>query len=40
MSLTSAARGSLALSLEQWNAYETAHPDTFASMYQFWLRKP
>jgi len=30
----------LALSLEQWDAYETAHPDTFASMYQFWLRKP
>lgn len=30
----------LALSLEQWDAYETAHPDTFASMYQFWIRKP
>jgi Flp pilus assembly protein TadD/SAM-dependent methyltransferase len=30
----------LALSLEQWDAYETANPDTFASMYQFWIRKP
>jgi len=30
----------LALSLEQWDAYETANPDAFASMYQFWLRKP
>jgi tetratricopeptide (TPR) repeat protein/SAM-dependent methyltransferase len=32
--------GPLALSLEQWDAYETANPDTFASMYQFWIRKP
>ena len=30
----------VALSLEQWDAYETANPDTFASMYQFWIRKP
>ena len=30
----------MALSLEQWDAYETANPDTFASMYQFWIRKP
>lgn len=30
----------LALSLEQWDAYETANPGTFASMYQFWIRKP
>jgi tetratricopeptide (TPR) repeat protein/SAM-dependent methyltransferase len=30
----------LALSLEQWDAYETANPDTFVSMYQFWIRKP
>jgi Flp pilus assembly protein TadD/SAM-dependent methyltransferase len=26
--------------LEQWDAYETANPDTFASMYEFWIRKP
>jgi Flp pilus assembly protein TadD/SAM-dependent methyltransferase len=30
----------MALALEQWDAYETANPDTFASMYQFWIRKP
>lgn len=30
----------MALTLEQWDAYETANPDTFASMYQFWIRKP
>jgi Flp pilus assembly protein TadD/SAM-dependent methyltransferase len=30
----------LAMSLEEWDAYETANPDTFASMYQFWIRKP
>ena len=30
----------MALTLEQWDAYEAAHPDTFASMYQFWVRKP
>ena len=28
------------MSLEQWDAYETAHPDSFMSMYQFWIRKP
>jgi tetratricopeptide (TPR) repeat protein/SAM-dependent methyltransferase len=30
----------MAMSLEEWDAYETANPDTFASMYQFWVRKP
>jgi tetratricopeptide (TPR) repeat protein/SAM-dependent methyltransferase len=30
----------LAMSLEEWDAYESANPDTFASMYQFWIRKP
>jgi tetratricopeptide (TPR) repeat protein/SAM-dependent methyltransferase len=30
----------LAMTLEQWDAYETAHPHTFASMYQFWIRRP
>ena len=30
----------VAMSLEQWDAYETANPDTFASMYQFWIRNP
>ena len=30
----------LSMSLEEWDAYETANPDTFASMYQFWIRKP
>jgi Flp pilus assembly protein TadD/SAM-dependent methyltransferase len=29
----------IALSLEEWDAYETAHPQTFESMYQFWVRK-
>jgi SAM-dependent methyltransferase len=29
----------IALSLEAWDAYETAHPQTFESMYQFWIRK-
>lgn len=24
----------------QWEAHEAAHPETFASMYQFWVRKP
>ena len=28
------------MSLEEWDEYETANPDTFASMYQFWVRKP
>jgi Flp pilus assembly protein TadD/SAM-dependent methyltransferase len=26
-------------SLENWDAFEQAHPDTFASMYQFWIRR-
>ena len=30
----------IAMSLEEWDAYESANPDTFASMYQFWIRKP
>jgi SAM-dependent methyltransferase len=30
----------MAMSLEEWDACETANPDTFASMYQFWVRKP
>lgn len=30
----------MALSFEQWEAYEAADPQTFASMYQFWIRKP
>jgi SAM-dependent methyltransferase len=29
----------LAMSLDEWQAYEAAAPDTFASMYQFWIRK-
>ena len=29
----------LAMSLDEWKAYEAAAPDTFASMYQFWVRK-
>lgn len=27
-------------SLTDWHAFETEHPNTFASMYQFWVRKP
>lgn len=27
-------------SLDAWHAFETDHPSTFASMYQFWLWKP
>jgi len=30
----------IAMSLEQWDAYETANPDTFVAMYEFWIRKP
>ena len=26
--------------LANWQAFETAHPQIFADMYQFWLRKP
>jgi Flp pilus assembly protein TadD/SAM-dependent methyltransferase len=29
----------LAASLEEWHAYEAANPGTFASMYQFWIRR-
>jgi SAM-dependent methyltransferase len=25
--------------LDHWHAFETAHPDTFAGMYQFWVQK-
>jgi SAM-dependent methyltransferase len=25
--------------LDRWHAFETARPDTFASMYQFWIQK-
>ncbi len=25
--------------LDQWDEFETAHPDTFRSMYQFWCQK-
>lgn len=27
-------------SLENWAAFENDHPDSFAEMYHFWLRKP
>lgn len=26
--------------LDHWHAFETARPDTFRRMYQFWLRRP
>jgi len=26
--------------LDRWQAVETAYPDTFIAMYQFWLQKP
>ena len=26
--------------LDRWHVLEEAHPDTFARMYQFWVRKP
>jgi hypothetical protein len=26
--------------LSGWAAFESDHPDTFARMYQFWVRKP
>jgi Flp pilus assembly protein TadD/SAM-dependent methyltransferase len=29
----------LSMSLEEWEAYERTHPDTFASMYQFWIKR-
>jgi hypothetical protein len=28
------------LDLDAWHDFEQAHPDTFARMYQFWVRKP
>ena len=30
---------SMNLNIENWNKFETENPDTFISMYQFWLRK-
>ena len=27
------------ISLDNWNQFEISNPDTFASMYQFWVRK-
>jgi SAM-dependent methyltransferase len=27
-------------SLDNWHAFEASRPDTFAQMYQFWVRKP
>ena len=29
-----------AIDFSNWARFEATHPDTFASMYQFWLRKP
>ena len=29
-----------ALDLNHWQAFEADHPDTFAGMYNFWVRKP
>ncbi len=29
-----------AVSFDNWSDFEAAHPDTFAAMYQFWVRKP
>ena len=26
--------------LDQWHQFESAHPDTFTRMYQFWVRSP
>lgn len=28
-----------ALSFDNWASFEQEHPDTFASMYQFWIRR-
>ena len=28
------------MSFDEWNAFEAAAPETFAGMYQFWIRKP
>ena len=30
---------SMNINIENWNKFETENPDTFISMYQFWLRK-
>lgn len=32
------ALASMNLSLKEWAAYEKEHPETFAGMYQFWVR--
>jgi hypothetical protein len=29
----------LSMSFDEWEAYERAQPDTFASMYQFWIKR-
>jgi hypothetical protein len=29
-----------ATDLDQWEAFETARPETFQAMYQFWVQKP
>ena len=29
-----------ALDLARWQEFETAHPDSFAQMYQFWVQRP
>ena len=34
-----AASGWSTADLDRWHAIETAHPDTFAGMYQFWVQK-
>lgn len=26
--------------LDRWHEIETAHPETFAGMYHFWMQKP
>ena len=28
------------MSLEEWDTFEAAAPDSFSTMYQFWIRKP
>ena len=29
-----------AIDLDRWKIFETENPDTFSSMYQFWIQKP
>ena len=29
----------LTMSFDEWEAYERTHPDTFSSMYQFWIKR-